>query len=56
LLYELLTGTLPIASLRSTLGAVEEAILQGDAPPASSRVKERSTARALRGEIDAILG
>jgi serine/threonine-protein kinase len=55
LLYELLTGTLPIAPLRSTLGAVEEAILQGDASPASSRVQDRSTARALRGEVDAIL-
>jgi hypothetical protein len=56
LLYELLTSTLPIAPRRSTLGAVEEAILQGDAPPASSRVKDKATARALRGEVDAILG
>ncbi len=56
LLYELLTGLLPIAPKRSTLGAVEEAILQGDVPLASSRVKDRSTARALRGEVDAILG
>jgi serine/threonine-protein kinase len=55
LLYELLTGTLPIAPLRSTLGAVEEAILEGDAPLASSRVKDRIAARALRGEVDAIL-
>jgi tetratricopeptide (TPR) repeat protein len=56
LLYELLTNTLPIAPKRSTLGAVEEAILEGDAPMASSRVKDRSTAKALRGEVDAILG
>jgi hypothetical protein len=55
LLYELLTGTLPIDPKRSTLGAVEEAILEGDAPLASSRVKDRITARALRGEVDAIL-
>ena len=56
LLYELLTSTLPIAPMRSTLGAVEDAILQGDAPPASSRVKDKARARALRGEVDAILG
>jgi tetratricopeptide (TPR) repeat protein len=55
LLYELLTNTLPIAPKRSTLGAVEEAILEGDAPLASSRVQDRSTAKALRGEVDAIL-
>ncbi|MBL0148584.1 MAG: serine/threonine protein kinase [Ideonella sp.] len=55
LLYELLTGTLPIAPKRGTLGAVEEAILEGDAPLASGRVKDKATARALRGEVDAIL-
>lgn len=55
LLYELLTGTLPIAPRRATLGAVEEAILEGDAPPASYRVKSKAVARALRGEVDAIL-
>ncbi len=55
LLYELLTSTLPIAPKRGTLGAVEEAILEGDAPLASSRVKDRATAKALRGEVDAIL-
>jgi serine/threonine protein kinase len=55
LLYELLTGSLPIEPKRNSPGALEEAILQGDAPLASSRVKERSTARMLRGEVDAIL-
>ena len=55
LLYELLTGTLPITPKRRTVGAVEEAILEGDAPHASSRVKDRPTERALRGEVDAIL-
>jgi tetratricopeptide (TPR) repeat protein len=55
LLYELLTGSLPIAPKRSTLGAVEEAILQGDAPSASSRVTDKITARSLRGEVDAIV-
>ena len=56
LLDELLTNSLPIAPKRGTLGAVEEAILEGDASPASSRVKDRATAKALRGEVDAILG
>jgi len=55
LLYEMLTGALPIAPRRETPGAVEDAILQGDAPLASSRVKDKATARAVRGEIDAIL-
>jgi serine/threonine-protein kinase len=55
LLYELLTGVLPIAPKRSTLGAVEDAVLQGDAPLASSRVRDKARARALRGEVDAIL-
>jgi eukaryotic-like serine/threonine-protein kinase len=55
LLYELLTGTLPIAPKRSTLGAVEDAILEGDALPASSRVKDSVRVKALRGEVDAIL-
>jgi serine/threonine-protein kinase len=56
LLYELLTGKLPFEPERRTLGAIEEAILQGDAPAASSRVKDRASARALRGDVDAILG
>jgi serine/threonine-protein kinase len=55
LLYELLTGALPITPKRTTPGAVEDAILLGDAPPASSRVHEKTLARALRGEVDAIL-
>ncbi len=56
LLYELVTGVLPHAAKRGTLGAVEDAILEGDAPLASSRVKDKAVARALRGEVDAILG
>jgi len=55
LLYELLTGVLPVAPRRETLAAIEEAILQGDIVPASTRVKDKATARALRGELDAIL-
>jgi tetratricopeptide (TPR) repeat protein len=55
LLYEMLTGTLPIAPKRSTAAAVEDAVLQGGAPSASNRVKDRAVAKALRGEVDAIL-
>ena len=39
-LYELLTGTLPYSVKRNTTGAMEEAILAGDAPLASSRVAD----------------
>ena len=55
LMYELLTGQLPHAPRRATLGAVEDAILEGDARPASSRTSDKAVARALRGEVDAIL-
>jgi tetratricopeptide (TPR) repeat protein len=55
MLYELLTGAMPLVPKRSSLGAFEEAILQGDAPLASSRVQDRSMQRALRGDVDAIL-
>ena len=54
-LYELLTGVLPHCPKRQTLGAIEEAILEGHIAPASSRVQDKSTARALHGEVDAIL-
>ena len=55
LLYELLTGELPLAPRRETLGALEDAILEGHTVRASTRVKDKATARALRGEVDAIL-
>jgi tetratricopeptide (TPR) repeat protein len=55
LLYELLTGVLPVAPRRETRAAIEEAILEGDTVLASTRVKDKATARALRGELDAIL-
>lgn len=55
LLFELLTGKLPIEPKRNSLGAVEEAILLGDTPLASSRTHDRVVAKALRGEVDAIL-
>ena len=55
MLYELLTGSLPHRPQRSTPAALEEAILHDDPAPASTRVRHAATARALRGEIDAIL-
>lgn len=55
LLFELLTGALPYTVKRNTRGAIEEAILSGDAPLASARVADASLARGLRGDIDAIL-
>jgi serine/threonine protein kinase/tetratricopeptide (TPR) repeat protein len=55
LLYELLTGSLPYKLKRQSLGALEEAILEGEPELASSRALDRSTSRALRGELDAIL-
>ena len=54
LLYELLTGRLPFHA--TSPAALEAAVLEGEPPPASSRAQDKATARALRGEIDAILG
>jgi tetratricopeptide (TPR) repeat protein len=55
LLFELLAGTLPYKAKRNTTGAMEEAILAGDAPFASSRVGDKRLARELKGDLDAIL-
>lgn len=55
LLYQVLSGTLPINPRRSSAAAVEDAVLQGDAPLASSRVKDGAMAKALRGDVDAIV-
>ena len=54
-LYELLTGCWPYTPRRASLAALEEAILEGEAPPASGRVSDKARARALRGDVDAIL-
>ncbi len=53
LLFELLTGRLPFEAGRRA--AMEEAILAGGPPLASARVDDKSRARELRGELDAIL-
>jgi TolA-binding protein len=42
-------------SKRNTTGALEDAILAGDAPLASSRAADARLARQLRGDVDAIL-
>ena len=55
LLYELLTGRLPHEPVRQSLAALEQAVLEDEPPPASSRAQDTRTARALRGELDAIL-
>ena len=55
MLYELLTGSLPHRPQRNSAAALEEAILQDEPGPASARASQAATARALRGEVDAIL-
>jgi len=55
MLYELLTGVRPHAPQRAGLAALEQAVLQTEPVPASKRVSDKAVARALRGDIDAIL-
>jgi len=55
LLYEILTGRHPYEPERKSLAALEEAVLESEPPSASTRAQDKDTARALRGEIDAIL-
>ena len=55
MLFELLTGTLPHRPQRSSAAALEEAILHVEPGPASARAATRAQARALRGEVDAIV-
>jgi serine/threonine-protein kinase len=54
-LYELLTGQRPYRLRRDSNAALEEAILAGDMAPASSRCTVATRARALRGDLDAVL-
>lgn len=55
LLYKLLTGGHPHQAGSLSQLALEEAVLRGDAVPASVRVRDRRIAKALRGELDSIL-
>jgi eukaryotic-like serine/threonine-protein kinase len=53
-LFELLTGRRPYKPKRDSAGAIEDAITEQEAPPAS-RVADKKTARHLRGDLDVIL-
>jgi len=55
LLFELLTARVPYDTSGKGLAELERAMLQRDAALASSRAEDKVVARALRGEIDAIL-
>lgn len=55
LLYELLTDRPPFDVPRDRPGALEAAVLQGDAAPPSAVVRDRRLARRLRGDVDAIV-
>jgi serine/threonine protein kinase len=55
LLYELLTGTLPYRLQRSSAVALELAILSAHVVAPSKAVGDRAAARALAGDIDAIV-
>jgi len=59
LLFELLTGERPYRLSRADVqrrAALEEAIVHIDAPAPSSVVKDQASKRALRGDLDAIVG
>ena len=53
--YGLLAGTLPYRLERRSAAALEEAIAGVDPPLASDAALDRGLARALRGDLDAIL-
>ena len=56
LLFELLTGTRPFGAKRLSRAALEAAILTAEAPRASDAVTDPARRRALRGDIDTIVG
>ncbi|WP_028311088.1 MULTISPECIES: serine/threonine-protein kinase [Derxia] len=53
--YELLAGRRPWQRQGASAAELEQAITTLDAPPASSRARDALRARALRGDLDAIL-
>lgn len=55
LLYELLTGKLPYRLQRESAAALEQAILSAQVVAPSAAAAERATARALAGDVDAIV-
>ena len=56
LLFELLTGARPYRLKRDTRAALEEAILAAQAPRPSDTVTDPALRRALRGDLDTIVG
>ena len=55
-LYELLSGARPYHLQRYSAAALEDAIMQADIAPASTRVAgDRKRARRLRGDLDTII-
>ena len=52
-LYELLTGASPYRVPRDSAAALEDAIVAGDTRLASAAAGDRTTARHLRGDLDA---
>jgi hypothetical protein len=55
LLYELLTDRLPYRLQRESAAALEQAILSAQVVAPSAAAAERATARALAGDVDAIV-
>ena len=55
MLFELLTGERPYRLARDSRGALEEAIVSIDPPLPSSVATDKTAARALRGDLDAII-
>lgn len=55
LAFELLSGQSPYRVTRNSRAAWEEAVLNGEPERASQRCSDSATARALRGDLDAIL-
>jgi tetratricopeptide (TPR) repeat protein len=54
-LFELLTGQRPYTLGARGVAALEESVLRAHVPLVSSRVPDRVTQRALRGDLDAIV-
>jgi serine/threonine-protein kinase len=55
MLFELLTGSRPYRPTRDSRGALEEAIVSTDPSLPSSSAEDKAAARALRGDLDAIV-
>ncbi len=55
ILYELLTDSRPYRLKRDSRGALEDAILEVEPPAPSANVESAQRARALRGDLDAIV-